>query len=55
MRICPLHKTELIFEKGSKHRLICPTKKCEHIEYTTAINPETYQVTALPFWCNRTN
>lgn len=53
MRICPLHKTILVFEKNSKHRLICSTKDCPHIEFTSETNPEKYQTTSVPFWCTK--
>jgi len=45
-RICPLHKTELVYE--GKHLLVCQNKvqtkngsvNCPHREYTTLLNPD---------------
>lgn len=47
MRTCPLHKTLLVFEEGSKYRLICTQRvskdgkswDCPHVEYTSSANP----------------
>lgn len=56
MRTCPLHKTELVYETRSKHKLICSNKKCEHTEYTSLINPtltdNEVKTINMPYWCN---
>jgi hypothetical protein len=48
MRTCPLHKTPLVFEPKSKHRLVCTEKvtkdgktwDCPHVQYTSEMNPD---------------
>ena len=39
MRICPLHKTELVYQNKEKYKLVCQKNNCPHTEYTSQINP----------------